>query len=177
MVTYAHFTCIKNIKYQSMMNKYVLNFTKSALFLLLFIVCNALSAQTTAIKLDSLTINMRDVKHESKPAISRDSVHFQNWVEVSIQFNIKGVSNLKTVELTFEKTKGARDFKTFTLNYLKDASGRYLSFKGKRFPIKNSWVTISQTLPKKLLNHKVYLSIQALDKASVASNTLTLTVN
>lgn len=154
-----------------------INFTKSILIFLFFLLSVAASAQTSNIKLDSLKISMRDIKHESKPKVASDSVHFQNWVEVSIQFSITGMTNLKTVELTFEKTKGARDFKTFTLKYLSDASGKYLSFQGKRFPIKNSWATISQTLPKKLLNHKVYLSIQAVDKASVASNTLTLTVN
>lgn len=160
-----------------MINNYFFNRTKTIVFLLFFLFSISAFAQQSNIKLDSLKISMRDVKHESTTPIPSDSVSFQNWVEVSIQFCIKGMTHLKTVELTFEKTKGAKDFKTFSLNYLKDASGKYLSFRGKRYPIKNSWATISQTIPKKLLNHRVFLSIQATDKASTSSNTLSLTVN
>ena len=139
----------------------------------------AISQTSKTIKLDSLKITMRNVpNHPKMNSLSHtDSLYIESRVEVSARMIIKGSTNLKTVEISFEKTQGGKDFKTYSLDYVADVAGGYLSYKGKRFPVVNSVVIISEHVPAELAKHQFFVSVHAVDKTLKPGNILMRAVN
>ena len=139
----------------------------------------AFSQTSERVKLDSLKITMRNVKEHPKMKLlaHTDSMYVEPRVEVIAQMMVTGSTHLKTVEIAFEKTQGGKDFKTYSLNYVEDASGGYLSYKGRRFPIINSIVTISEHVPAEVLKHQFFVSVHAVDKTLKLSNFLVRALN
>ena len=154
--------------------------TRTTLFIILCLPSLLAISQTIrTVKLDSLKISMRSIaSHPKMNALPQsDSLYVEPRVEVSAQMMVTGSTNLKTVEIAFEKTQGGKDFKNYSLDYVADAAGGYLSYKGKRFPVVNSVVTISEQVPAVMAKQKFFVSVHAVDKTLNLSNILTRAVN
>ena len=142
--------------------------------------CSTLFSQTaSSVSLDSLTLTTRNVQDGSDllPLSPTDPDYKEPKVEVTIQFIIAHIEQLKNIEISFEKEKGKKDFKTFDLAYTVANGKSYLTIKDKFYEIVNAKVTINQEMPAKLLSRKIYFSVKGIDKNKNQSNVLTREFN
>lgn len=155
--------------------KYIISILLSACFY------NIALSQTNseALALDSLTLTTRNVQDGSDilPLAPTDPNYVEPRVQVTMQFVVKQIELLKTIEIAFETEKGKKDFKVFKLDYTVANGKSYLTIKNKFYEIVNSKVTITEELPAQLLKKKIYFSVKGVDKNQNASNVLTKEFN
>ncbi len=155
--------------------KFIISILLSACFY------NTALSQTNngALALDSLTLTTRNVQDGSDilPLAPADPNYVEPRVQVTMQFVVKQIELLKTIEIAFETEKSKKDFKVFKLDYTVANGKSYLTIKNKFYEIVNSKVTITEELPAQLLKKKIYFSVKGVDKNQNTSNVLTKEFN
>lgn len=145
----------------------------------IFFFSYAANSQDIPNVLDSLSFVMANVQdsYDATPFPEGHPQYREPRVDVVITFTVNNINNLKQVEIIFEKEKGKKNFKAFSLQHTISEGKSYLTVGNRFYPIVNGKVVIREQINAELMKRKIYFSVTATDKQNNKSNTLSRDFN